>query len=85
MDTKLASCQKPEGSCRGLFFKLEACEQRLPQGLVLSPLLFVISINDLDDNIGGMVRKLAEYTKIGGIVDSEECYLRLKQDLNQLG
>ena len=85
MDTKLASCQKPEGSCRGLFFKKEACDQWLPQRSVLGPLLFVIYINDLDDNMGDMFRKLADDTEIGAIVDSEECNLRLQQDLNRLG
>ena len=52
---------------------------------MLGPLLFVIYINDLDENIGGMFSKFADDTKIGGIVDSEESYLRLQRDLDQLG
>ena len=52
---------------------------------MLGPLLFVIYINDLNENIGGMVSKFADDTKIGGIVDSEEGYLGLQRDLDQLG
>ena len=52
---------------------------------MLGPLSFVIYINDLNENIGGMVSKFADDTKIGGIVDSEEGYLGLQWDLDQLG
>ena len=45
---------------------------------MLNPLLFVIYITVLDENIGGMVSKFADDTKIGGIVDSEEGYLGLQ-------
>ena len=72
-----------EGGCEGLFFKLEACDQ--PQGSVLGLLLFVIYINDLDENLGGMVRKFANDTKVGGIVESEVGYLGVQRDLDQLG
>ena len=57
----------------------------VPQESVLGPLLFVIYINDLDENLVGMVSKFADDTKIGSIVDSEEDYLGLQWDLDQLG
>lgn len=41
---------------------------------VLGPLAFVIYINDLDDNVQGIVSKFADYTKINSIVDSDEGY-----------
>eukprot|EP00061_Rhincodon_typus_P004178 g21928.t1 len=52
--------------------------------LVLCPLLFVIYINDLNENEQGMVSKFAGDTKIDGIVDSKG-YQKLQQDLDQLG
>ncbi|GCC29513.1 hypothetical protein chiPu_0007955 [Chiloscyllium punctatum] len=55
----------------------------MPQETVLGPLLFAI-YNDLDENIHRMLCKFADDTKIGGIVESEEGYQKLQQDLNQL-
>eukprot|EP00061_Rhincodon_typus_P010066 g34065.t1 len=52
---------------------------------VLGPLLFVIYINDLDLNIEDMVSKFADDTKIGGVVDSQEGYLREQRDFDQMG
>lgn len=42
------------------------------QGSVQSPLLFLIVINDLDDNL---VNKFADDTKVGSKMDCEKGYL----------
>eukprot|EP00061_Rhincodon_typus_P002278 g17064.t1 len=57
----------------------------MPQESVLGPLLFVIYINDLDENVQSMISKFADDTKIVRIMDSEEGYQKLQQDLDQLG
>eukprot|EP00061_Rhincodon_typus_P006165 g26510.t1 len=69
----------------GLFFGLEACDQRIAQRLALRPILFVIYTNDLDQNVENMVSKFADDIGIGGIVDNKDSYIRLQRDLDQLG
>lgn len=44
---------------------------------MLHPLLFVIWSSDLDEIAQSMVSKIADNSKIGGMVDSEEGYREL--------
>lgn len=44
----------------------------VPLGLVLSPLLFVVCVNDLDDNVVNSFCKFADYTIFYDVMDGEE-------------
>ena len=54
----------------------------VPQGSVLGSLLFLIYINDLDDNITGNVLKFADDTKVFRKVntDGDKQYLQNDRD-----
>eukprot|EP00061_Rhincodon_typus_P005338 g24722.t1 len=51
---------------------------------MLEPLLFVIYITDLEENVVGLICKFEDDTKTGGVADSEEDYQRIQQDIDQL-
>jgi len=56
----------------------------VPQGSVLGPLLFVIFINDIDDNIAHELLKFADDTKLFGAVSTKEEVDELRKDLHKL-
>ena len=56
----------------------------VPQGSVLGPLLFLIYINDLDDNITSNVLKFADDTKLFRKVNTDGDKQHLQNDLDRL-
>ena len=56
----------------------------VPQGSVLGPILFLIYINDLDDDITSKVLKFADHTKVFRKIKSDADRQHFHDDLNKL-
>ena len=52
----------------------------VPQGSVLGPLLFIIFINDLDDNLLNKLLKFADDAKLYGKVNTPEMIASIRED-----
>ena len=57
----------------------------VPQGSVLGPVLFLIYINDIDENLISKIGKFADDTKMSKSVSSVEGVQTLQEDLVKLG
>ena len=56
----------------------------IPQGSVLGPILFVIYINDLPDNLNGHAEMFADDTKVYTHFKSQDDRETLQHDLDSL-
>ena len=56
----------------------------IPQGSVLGPLLFLLYIDDITNNIDSVIKIFADDTKVFRAVNSTQDKLNLQTDLNKL-
>lgn len=56
----------------------------VPQEFILGPTLFNVSINDLDDQIGSILTKFANDTKLDGEMHKSEGRCIQQKDLDKL-
>ena len=63
---------------------MEPIVSGVPQGALLSPILFLLYINDLPARLKSTVKLFADDTKIYRTISSEEDAAKLQHDLNML-
>ena len=69
----------------GCFSEWRSATSSVLQESVLGPLLFVVYINDLEENVHGLISKFVDDTRIGGVADSSGDCQRIQQDIDRFG
>ena len=62
----------------------EDVTSRIPQGSVLGPLLFLIYINDLPEEVSTNAKLFADDSKLSNIIASQNDAAELQEDLTSL-
>ena len=60
---------------------MESCDKWRSSGISAGIFAIVIYVNDLEENVTGLISKFADDTKVGGIADSDEDCQRMQQDI----
>ena len=68
----------------GIYSEWNQVISGVPQGSVLGPLLFLVFINDLDENILSSLKKFADDTKLYRVISNNNDCQTLRNDLDKL-